>query len=446
LKVARRSWTVGFIGSLRETGDIVRPIVCGGTASNADEAFLNRACTRTGVTRRQARGCSTLPGTRLQGTFTAASGAQHGDHRMRLHRLAKAEPTRRAFLQGVASLLAFGVRPGLAQGLVPIADMHSHLGMFSKQSLADQMRANGVALVAWSLPADLPWIHDVPTGVAQKSEPAPGEPAAFFAKRLDGENASIVRNGLKRVLTRSDVEACVVGGEHGVVLASEGADFLEGRLDGLGAAVAKGLRHLQLVHYIRSFVGDRQTSQPQYGGGLTDFGRQLVEACNEQGLLIDLAHCAEPAVDEALRISKRPMIWSHSWVGETGGRWQDTYGYEQRRLSIARARAIADRGGVVGLWGLGLERPNYRAGGWPVGRDDPKGYAKVIAALVDRIGAEHVGIGSDLAGLGKSASVDDYAGVRRVVEHLQAMKLPASSIERIACGNYARTLKEAFRA
>jgi len=336
------------------------------------------------------------------------------------------------------------VRPALAQGLVPIADMHSHVGILSKESLADEMRANGVALVAWALPADMPWIQPVATGIAQKSEPAPGEPAAFFARRIDGENATIARNGLKRVLTRADVDDCVVGGEHGVVLAAEGADFLEGRLDGLAAAVAKGLRHVQLVHYMRSFVGDRQTSEPQWGGGLSDFGQQLVEACNEHGVLIDLAHCAEPAIEQALRISKRPMVWSHSWVGSTGGRWQDSYGFEQRRLSLARARAIADRGGVVGVWSFGLERPNHRSDGWPVGRDDPKGYAKAIAALVEQIGADHVGFGTDLAGVGKSTSIDDYAGVRRVVEHLQDMKLPASTIERVACGNYARVLKDAF--
>jgi membrane dipeptidase len=278
--------------------------------------------------------------------------------------------TRRKVLKAAASLLACSVRPALAQGLVTIADMHSHVGILSQASLADEMRANGVALVAWALPADMPWIQPVATGIAQKSEPAPGEPAAFFARRIDGENATIARNGLKRVLTRADVDDCVVGGEHGVVLAAEGADFLEGRLDGLAAAVAKGLRHVQLVHYMRSFVGDRQTSEPQWGGGLSDFGQQLVEACNEHGVLIDLAHCAEPAIDQALRISKRPMVWSHSWVGSTGGRWQDSYGFEQRRLSLARARAIADRGGVVGVWSFGLERPNYRSDGWPVGRDD----------------------------------------------------------------------------
>src|SRR3974390_418403 len=101
-----------------------------------------------------------------------------------MHHPAKVDPARRALLQVGASVLAFGMRPARSQAPVPIADMHSHLGLLSKDSLADQRRAKGGAVVPWSLPADLPWIHDVPTGVAQKSEPAPGEPAAFFARRL----------------------------------------------------------------------------------------------------------------------------------------------------------------------------------------------------------------------------------------------------------------------
>jgi membrane dipeptidase len=350
---------------------------------------------------------------------------------------------RRTLLQAGASLLALGARAAFAQHRVPLADMHSHLGMLSRASLADQMRANGVALVAWALPSDLPWTHAVSTGIAQRSVPAAGEPAAFFAARLDRENVTLANAGLKRVLTAADVDACVAGEEHGVVLAAEGADFLEGRLDGLSAVYDQGLRHLQLVHYIASPIGDRQTSEPQFNG-LSAVGKLLVEACNERGLLIDLAHCAETAVDQALQISKVPMVWSHSWVREVGGRWQDTYGDQQRRLSLARAKAIADRGGVVGVWGFGLERPGVGRNAWSVGRNDAMGYARELADLVDQIGADHVGIGTDLAGVGASASINDYADLRKVVAHLQELRLPDSAIERVACTNYARVLKTAM--
>jgi membrane dipeptidase len=372
----------------------------------------------------------------------SAAGVDRGD----LRRWNAGSPGlhRRAFLQAGASLLALGVGAASAQPRVPLADMHSHLGMLSRASLADEMRANGVALVAWALPSDLLWTHAVSTGIAQKSVPAAGEPAAFFAARLDRENASLGNAGLKRVLKRADIDACVAGGANGVVLAAEGSDFLEGHLDGLPAIYEKGLRHLQLVHYIANPIGDRQTAEPQFNG-LSAVGKTLVEACNEQGLLIDLAHCAETSVDQALQISKFPMVWSHSWVREVGGQWQDTYGYQQRRLSLARAKAIADRGGVVGVWGFGLERPGVGRNAWSVGRNDAKGYARELADLVNQLGADHVGIGTDLAGVGASASINDYADLRKVVDHLQELKLPESAIERVACGNYARVLKTAMK-
>jgi hypothetical protein len=94
---------------------------------------------------------------------------------------------------------------------------------------------------------------------------------------------------------------------------------------------------------------------------------------------------------------------------------------------------------------FGLERPGGGSEAWSVGRNDPKGYARERARLVDSIGADHVAIGTDLAGVGRNASVDGYQGVRRIVDHLQDLKLPDSVIERVACGNYARVLKAAMK-
>src|SRR6185295_135137 len=129
---------------------------------------------------------------------------------------------------------------------------------------------------------------------------------------LDAMKAYVERQKLKMVLTPADVDACVAG-DAGVVLASEGADFLEGQVENLDAAYAKGLRHLQFVHYIRTPVGDFQTIAPEHNG-LSEMGKRLVEACNAKGVLVDLAHSSAPAVDQALEIAKAPPIWSHGWV------------------------------------------------------------------------------------------------------------------------------------
>ncbi len=361
--------------------------------------------------------------------------------------------TRRALLCSALPMLALG--PAGASGAesrVPIADMHSHFGIIARPNLpsadfAEQLRAQRVALIAWSLPSDLRWIRAGANGIEQAREPQAGELSAFFRQQLGRMKAYIERSGLRPVLAAGDVDACIAG-DSGVVLASEGSDFLEGRVDDLEGFYAQGLRHVQLVHYIRNPIGDFQTVPPVHDG-LSDAGKRLVEACNEQGILVDLAHCSAPALEQALAVARKPVVWSHSWVDRTEGRWQDGAGYLQRRLSLAQAKRIADRGGVVGLWGLALARPGPSRtpgqGNWTVSIGDTRGYAREIANLVNWLGADHVGIGTDIEGVGRSWSVNDYAHVRSVVEALQDLKLPSSAIEQVAGGNYARVLKAALR-
>ncbi len=355
-------------------------------------------------------------------------------------------PDRRRVLQAALALAAAGPLAARAQQpRIPIADMHSHYGMilrrFADSGFAEDMRNERVALVAWKLVADARWIRGTSTGIEQFREPAPGDLSQFFNSSIERMRSYVAEHKLRMVLARADVDACLAG-DAGVVLASEGADFLEGRVEGLDAAYAKGLRHLQLVHYIRTPVGDFQTVAPVHNG-LSEMGRKLVEACNEKGLLVDLAHSTLPSVDQALAISKVPMIWSHGWVEGDGGNWQDRYGFLRRRLSVAHAKKIADRGGVIGLWGLGLARPGL---GWPVGERDNWSYASEIVKLVKLIGADHVAFGTDIEGVGPNWALNSYGDVRKVIANLEEMKLPASTIERVACLNYARVLKAALKS
>jgi membrane dipeptidase len=354
--------------------------------------------------------------------------------------------SRRRILQAALALLApIPYASRAQQQRIPIADMHSHFGMVARKlaesGFADELRSQRVALVAWKLVADGRWIRATSTGVEQASVPAPGDLAKFFDASLDRMKSYLAEHKLKIVLTPADVDACLAG-ESGIVLASEGADFLEGRVENLDAAYEKGLRHLQLVHYIRTPVGDFQTAAPTHNG-LSAMGKQLVEACNAKGMLVDLAHASAPAVDQALEIAKAPVVWSHGWVDGDSGHWRDLYGFLKRRLSLAHAKKIAAGGGVVGLWGLGLFRPGL---GWSVGTRDTLAYAQELAKLVDKIGADHVALGTDIEGLGPYWAVNDYGHVRSVLEHLQAMKLAPSVIERLAYGNYARVLKAVLKA
>lgn len=352
--------------------------------------------------------------------------------------------TRRGWIAGSAALMALPARGQPAPAPL-LGDMHSHFGLISRRDLdasgfADELRDEKVALVGWKLVADGPWLRVTSTGIEQAREPAPGELADYFARRLQAMRGYLARQRIDIVQAPADVDAALAGGAPRVVLSSEGADFLEGDVSRLAGAVGQGLRQLQLVHYIRTPVGDFQTVAPVHGG-LSTMGRELVVACNAQGVLVDLAHCTGDAVDHALAASKRPMVWSHGFVDGDGGDWRDPYGFLKRRLSLAHAKRIAAAGGVIGLWALGLSRPGPP---WPVGGGDRRGYARELVRLVGLLGADHVGIGTDIEGLGPNWAVNRYSHLRSVVEHLRDLGLDATAAEKVAVGNYARVLREAL--
>lgn len=333
----------------------------------------------------------------------------------------------------------------MAQQTPAIADMHTHMGLMGIQrtpaDLATDMRANGVRVVAWKLIADALWLGSNNQGIYQRSTPKPGELKTYFQKTLGEMLAYAQRTGLPVIRSAADLSRTSVA-EPGLLLASEGADFLEGSLDELATAVQRGLRHLQLVHYIRNPVGDFQTESPDLGG-LTPFGKSLITACEHQGVLVDLAHCSAQSFDHALEVARKPMVWSHGWVQGDGGSHRDVFGYLKRRLSIAQARKLADRGGVVGLWSLGLNRPDAL---WSARQNNPAGYARELAKLVRLLGADHVGLGTDLAGVGDGWSVNHYGQVREVVQMLEAEKLTASEIDKVTSGNFIRVLQATLPA
>ncbi|GAB3778401.1 hypothetical protein GCM10028796_58760 [Ramlibacter monticola] len=356
-------------------------------------------------------------------------------------------PTRRIALCYPLAALALHMARAQAQQPIPVSDMHSHYGLITRQldtsGLAEEMRAQRVAFIAWKAVPDGRWLRQTNSGIEPAGIPEPGALNASFTRKLEGMRSYIAAHKLLTVLTAADVDRCLAG-EPGIVIASEGADFVEGEPGRLAPAIDAGLRLLQLVHYIPTPVGDRQTAAPTHQG-LSPLGKTLIEECNKRGVLLDLAHLSGEAVDQALTLATKPLIWSHGWVDKSGGSWDDRFGYLQRRLSLARARKIADGGGVVGVWAFGLQNPGgslFRSSGsWPVGRRDTEGYAKELLFMVEQLGRDAVALGTDIEGVGPNWVVNDYAGLRLVIEHLGRLKAPTETIEKLAYANFARVLK-----
>jgi membrane dipeptidase len=290
------------------------------------------------------------------------------------------------------------------------------------------LAVGNTTLATWSLVGDLLWF-DVKT-YKQKSVPKTGEALGWFQRELGRIKGHIAQQNLRIVRTPADVDAALRGQAH-IVLAVEGAIFVETDIRRIKTAYNAGLRSIQLVHYTRNSIGDIQT-EPSELRGLTSLGKQVVAECNRLGILVDLAHNTEAAIADALSVSQAPMVWSHGSVARqassSGPVWR------RRQLSLDTAKEIARKGGVVGLWALIPD----------VGRT-VEAYADRMIQLAEWLGEDHVAFGTDINGLGPFSLMSGYGDLRAVVEQWQRAGVPEARIRKLAIGNYARVLKTALR-
>ena len=345
---------------------------------------------------------------------------------------------RRMGVLGVA--LAAGLAlPARGQTPMPvrkpyIADMHSHYGMWNLRfplDLPGHMQQAGATLLAWSIVDDGRWTGPTREGRRQQVIPPAGELWEYFQRELTRANSRLDEWKLRKALTPADVDAALAG-EARVLLATEGANFLEGQPERLALAHAGGVRHLQLVHFIQSPLGDHQTAEPRHGG-LTRVGAQVIAECKRLGIVVDLAHSTAALVDGALDASGAAPVWSHSWISPQGGTWQDP-GYIARSLSPASAKKIAARGGAVGLWSVRIIDPFYPLKG-------VSSYADEIMRMADLIGPDHVAFGTDMHGAGPNPILSNYGDLRDVIDNLLKRGIDEATLHNIFIGNYARIVK-----
>jgi membrane dipeptidase len=274
-------------------------------------------------------------------------------------------------------------------------DLHSHPGIFKSKSndtLAGHRKSaesGHVKLIALTATSDAPVIAPDRSGnLRQTREPKPGELYASMYRQIDALVKWSSEAGMPTVGSVTD--AAAPGAPVRGILAVEGCDFLEGRIDRVQEAYDRGLRSLQLVHYRVNELGDIQTEQPVHGG-LTVFGKQVVRELNRLGIVVDVAHARFEVVKGVVDTTTQPIILSHSNIMETSN-WA-------RFISPEHARLVAGTGGVIGAMPIIFGRRS----------DDIPGYVHLVSRLVDAAGIDHVGIGTDMDGIGPSAIFTSYA-------------------------------------
>ena len=318
-----------------------------------------------------------------------------------------------------------------AQQPLRFADMHAHLFFKQGENMRAFMAANGMLVVAEKIIPDTTLIRfsRLRQSYGAIREANPGEVRRSFEFQLQRLVARMKAQSLPAIGSVEALDRVLKERSPALVIASEGADFLEGEVGYLEKVRAQGLVHLQLLHYRLAEAGDISTEEPKYGG-LSAHGKDVVRACNRLGILVDVAHATSAGIEQALEISTKPVIYSHGHVSPfMPARWSG--GIPARAIHAPVARRLADKGGVIGLWPLWGTYPNLHL------------YADELMRLVGAYGAAHVGIGTDMDGLGRS-TLPSYAEFAELPGYLAKRGLNEAGIEAVLGANYLRVLRQAM--
>ena len=246
--------------------------------------------------------------------------------------------------------------------------------------------------------------------------------ALYQAHKLN--TASANSDGrLVLIKTRDDLDRFISAWQKGpqrvaAILASEGLQPIEGKLENVDALYDAGFRITGLTHFFDNEIGGSAHGLEK--GGLTPLGRQVIKRLEEKAMLIDLAHASRPLIDDVLAIATRPVLVSHTGVeGTCKG---------PRNLSDKHLKAIAATGGVIGIgyWDAAVCATSVDA------------IIKAIRYTADLIGIQHVALGSDFNGTIHAPF--DVTGLPQLTEGLLKAGFNRDEIAAIMGGNVQRLL------
>ena len=224
--------------------------------------------------------------------------------------------------------------------------------------------------------------------------------------------------------TAEDVREAKAAGKLAAILVIENSDGVERSLNILKSLHHLGVRSIGLTHDPTSWAaaGNAETDS---GGGLTRFGVQLVKEMNRLGMLVDVSHISERGFWDVLEIAERPVIASHSNCKALCG--------HPRNLTDEQIKRIAENGGVIGAtfvtWFIDDDTPSFSR------------YLDHIDHIVNLVGDDHVGIGSDFDGGGEQ--LRDATEFPKITQALLERDYSPASIRKILGLNHLRVFAAA---
>lgn len=244
--------------------------------------------------------------------------------------------------------------------------------------------------------------------------------------------------GAARVIrSAADLRDCLTNGIFAMELHFEGAEAIDPELDALEMYHEAGLRSLGLTwsrpNRFAHGVPFAFPSSPDTGPGLTELGIELIHACNRLRIMIDLSHLNEQGFWDVAGLSNAPLVATHSNVHALSP--------SARNLTDKQLDAIRDSDGMVGAnFHVGFIRAD--------GATDPDTSLDLLADhidyLVERLGEDRVGFGSDFDGATMPATLGDAAGLPRLIDTLRGRGYDEALLRKLASDNWVRVLEKTW--
>jgi membrane dipeptidase len=250
----------------------------------------------------------------------------------------------------------------------------------------------------------------------------------------------IERESQGRVRISRSVNDIQQGLEDGVlapVLHIEGAESIDPNFELLDVLYEAGLRSLGPVWSRSNAFGHgvpfRCPSSPDTGPGLTDLGKELIDACNRLRILIDLSHLNERGFWDVAAISNAPLVATHSNAHALSP--------HSRNLTDKQLAAIRETRGIIGVnFATSFLRPD--------GRQDADTSTELVVEhleyVLKHVGEDGVGFGSDFDGAKIPAGIGNAAGLQNLVKVMRARGFGEPLIEKICFRNWLRVLGQTW--
>nr|WP_321525872.1 dipeptidase [uncultured Cohaesibacter sp.] len=261
---------------------------------------------------------------------------------------------------------------------------------------------------------------------------------------LDMTNAMMARalrlaqksEGRVRIcLTSADIKQAMADNVIALMLHIEGAEAIDADFNALDVLHAAGLRSIGPVWSRSNIFGHGVPfdfpGSPDSGPGLTDLGKELVRRCGALNMLIDLSHINEKGFWDVHAVSEKPLLATHSNVHAICP--------SRRNLTDKQLAAIAETKGLVGLnYSVGFLRPDGDKKQIDMDLDIMVDH---LAYLVEKLGEDGVGLGSDFDGTTVPQRIGSCAGNPALIERMRARAFGEELIAKIAHKNWIAMLE-----